>query len=403
MARHITLTAAILTVLLSGNGCAVKNNSVKLTEGQMQAVKQSIQKRINEARAKKPQETPQWVKELAESIREHYYKISSGFGSGQVWGFMGDEKRSERFYTRLKTLGGFERAPGWSRKRQDEAAGFWQGWQDAATGRFRNPQQPEKSCNEKYVVGILDLLGSEPLYPWTMTSETGKIETEEFLRRSRYDKNWAEGGWSVGSHTGHMAREIFFAINEGQTELIPDLEEGIENILSHQGRDSGLWGTTSASLSGRIGGTLKIVGRFYWWMDVEVPCSERLADTLIKHQLNGDWRREAEKTGVVVTRNVTEMLAYCIEASDYRRKELLAALESNVEDFRKWEKGGQTPYAVEYSLGIAGDYLHWKDCPFPNPLTVEREAARNKYYKIVLQGSGTAKVLKRKKGEFAWD
>lgn len=399
---QIMLTATILVMLISG--CiAAGDITQELTEKQKKAVKQAIQEKIKVARAKEARETPKWVNELAERIREHYYKISSGFEKDQVWGFMGDEKTSERFYTRLKTFGGFEKAPGWSEARQAEAIKYWQSWQSAKTGRFRNPEDPNKSCNEKYVVGILGLLGAERLYRWTMTSETGKIETADFLKRSKADKNWAEGGWAIGSHTGHMARETFFAINEGQTELIEDLEEGIANILAHQDANSGLWGPETAPLSWRIGGTLKVVGRFYWWMELKVPHSQRLADTLIRHQQNGDWLRGANKYGMVVARNACEMIAYCIESSDYRREDLLEALESNVNDLRRWAKGAQTPYALEYCLGIAADYLHWQDCPFPNPLTADREEARNYYYKIVRQGEGKVKVVKKRDSELVWN
>lgn len=100
---------------------------------------------------------------------------------------------------------------------------YWQSWQDPKPGRFKDPRDPKREVNEKYVVGVIRGLGGELLHPWTSTSDSGKVETQLFLKCAKSDPDWAQGGWGVGSHTGLQAFQIFDGINQGQTEFIADL------------------------------------------------------------------------------------------------------------------------------------------------------------------------------------
>jgi hypothetical protein len=288
-------------------------------------------------------------------------------------------------------------------KARRKALEFWQSWQDPETGRFKDPRDPDRQVNEKYVVGLISSLGGEPLYPWTTTGTTKTIETDVFLQRTKADPDWARGGWGVGSHTCFMAVEIFNAINDGQTELIPDLEKGIQQVLTHQDPATGLWGPPSAELMRRIGGTLKVIGRIYFRMGTEVPHSRELADTLIKNQKNGAWFECGANS--CVPRNVTEMVAYCLEISDYRRDELLGVLEGLARDYRTWvNPDGSTltcrgdrasvglEYTTMYALGIIGAYLNWEDCRLSNPLAGQARGFGSRY-RVVVNESGRVRVV----------
>jgi hypothetical protein len=396
-------------------GCAVVPEKPSKEEPQNLKRRQEA---FDRARQREPAKTPQWVNAIPDSIGDilverHLYK------DGEVWGLakrdpalnyqskrekqMYDEIGSAVFISYVKEFNLYDKVGGWSEEARKKAIKFWQSWQDPNTGRFIDPCEPDRVVNEKYIVGILKDLGSESLYPHTTTSDTGKIDTKVFLERTKDDPDWEKGGWGVGSHTGFMAVEICNAINNGQTELIPDLEKGLEQILTHQDPHSGLWGPPTAYLSDRIGGTLKVVGRVYFALGMKVPYTRELADLLIEHQKNGDWFKCLGDP--CVQRNVVEVAAYCLEASDYRRQELLETLKSIVEDYRAWvDKDSRTllrrndpnspgiNVAIIYSLGICGAYLHWEDCRLSNPLAGSGRGF-NLRYSPILQENGKVRII----------
>ena len=159
----------------------------------------------------------------------------------------------------------------------------------------------------------------------------------------------------------------------------------------------------TAELMRRIGGTLKVVGRMYFKMGMKVPHTRELADTMINNQKNRKWFDEGNN--ICVPRNVAEVVAYCLEVSDYRRDELLDTLEGLTRDYQEWvnpdgsllvTRGDRSSVGVMnitiYGLGLIGGYLNWEDCPLPNPLA-DRARGFNYRYRPVLQADGTVKVV----------
>lgn len=372
---------------------------------------------IARCRVQQPQPVPRWVKEIPENLKRnaltflierHLYK------EGKVWGLARgepaqqtpyDEVGTHRFLGAVKTYAVKEQIPGYSRAAEKDALRFWQSWQDPKTGRFHDPDNLQRLVNEKYVVAIIRQLGGELLYPHTTTSSTGQIDTAVFLRRTKDDPDWQAGGWGVGSHTGFMAVEIYRTINEQSREdLIPDLEEGMTRILSHQNRD-GLFGPPEAPLPGRIGGTLKVIGRFYERMGLIVPYTRELADTLIEKQARGEFH--ACSTNDCPQLNEASMIGYCLEVSEYRRGELHAALASVAEDLRAWVNNddgsvshnrgqpGGLQSLVTSALSKCSAYLNWQGCPFGNsPLCGECRWVGDQY-RAGLTPEGRVKVIKR--------
>lgn len=348
-------------------------------------------------RRQQPTATPDWVNAIPDRIgdvlvEKHWYR------EGEVWGlaktipdkgYPYDEMGSATFVGLVKQYNLFDRVGELNEEARLKALRFWQSWQDPQTGRFSDPRDPQRVVNEKYVVGLISSLGGKPLYPWSTTGTDKKIETTTFLKRSQSDPDWQNGGWGVGSHTGFMAVEIFEAINNGQPELIPDLEKGIEQILTHQDAD-GLWGPAPGEPMRRIGGTLKIVGRLYFKMGMKLPRTREMADTLIRLSASGDWFRHGANS--CVPRNVAEVTAYCLEVSPYRREDLLKVLDRLADDYRQWvNPDGSTlirrgdrdsvglQYTTIYGLGILGAYLNWQDCRLPNPLADNPRGAGFRY------------------------
>lgn len=339
-------------------------------------------------------------------VEKHLYK------DGEVWGlaktvpdqgYPYDEMGSSTYAGLVKQYNLYDKVGPLDDAARIKALKFWQNWQDPATGRFKDPRDPERQVNEKYVVGLIGQLGGEPLYKWTTTGTEKKIETGTFLERSRQDPDWERGGWGVGSHTGFQAVEIFEAINKGQIELIPDLEKGVQQILSHQDPRDGLWGAPSAELMRRIGGTLKVIGRLYFKMGMQVPHTRELADAMTSHSRDGDWYKHGANS--CVPRNVAEVTAYCLEVSDYRHDELLEVLESLAKDYDSWvlpdgrtliRRGNPSSvglqYTTLYGLGIIGAYLHWEDCRLPNPLA-DNPRGHGYRYQVRLFPDGSVKVI----------
>jgi hypothetical protein len=106
-----------------------------------------------------------------------------------------------------------------------------------------------------------------------------------------------------------------------------------------------------------------------------------------------------------VPRNVAEIMAYCLEVSDYRREDLLDAMASLARDYRAWVKpDGSTlmergnpksvglQYTTIYGLGILGGYLHWEGCRLPNPLEGDQRGEGVRF-RPVLQPDGKIVVL----------
>lgn len=386
--------------------------SILATPGPQVLAESPQQEIMARVRRQKPAKTPTWVNAIPDRIgdllvEKHWHR------DGEVWGLAKrtpdsdlpyDEMGSATFLGLVRQYNLFDRVGALDEAARAQALQFWQSWQDPKTGRFFDPRDPERTVNEKYVVGTIHSLGGEPLYKWTTTGASKKIETDIFLARTNTDPDWARGGWSVGSHTGLMAVEILNAINDGQTELIPDLEKGLEQILSHQDPTSGLWGPPEAEPMRRIGGTLKVIGRVYFKMGMIAPHTRELADTLVEYQRSGKWFKHGEDS--CVPRNVAEIIAYCLEASGYRRADLLDAMESLGRDYRHWvTPRGETlmhrdrpddvgiQYTTLYGLGIVGGYLHWSDCRLPNPLANSDRGIGFKYRPVVT-AAGRVQVMR---------
>jgi hypothetical protein len=295
-----------------------------------------------------------------------------------------EEVGSATFYNVVSEFDLWGRLPAFDEQAKRKALQFWQSWQDPKTGRFTDPRDPSRQVNEKYVLILLKAFGGEPLYPLVGSVESlakdaaGNPDPTVFLCRTQEDPDWDQGGWSVGSHTGKMAAELFELIHAGQTELVPALEQGMNQILSHQNPATGMWGPSTAPLSGQLGGALKVINRFYFRMGMLVPHTKELADSLIAHEQNGDWHRWGED--ICVPHNVVILVSYCLEASDYRREDLWGVLESKAREYQEWvnpdgslllRRGVRDAVGYEQThvagLRFIGLYLHWTDCRLLKP------------------------------------
>jgi len=402
-----------------------------LSAAEQQAMRAWQEQILTRSRAAQPAPAPDWVKAVPDGIARLLVEKHL-FRGGPVWGLARRFPDSKLDYEEegtaiclgvIRDLKLFDRVPGYNEAERQKMIRFWQSWQDPRTGRFVDPRDRKREVNDKYVIGILNWLGAKPLYPWSTTvarpqaaapspwrpvADTAAparpyahVDTRLFLQRTREDPDWAQGGWGVGSHTGAMAMELCDAVDAGRDDLIADLERGLNQILAHQGTD-GLWGPPSAPLTGRLGGALKLIQRLYFYRGLVVPRSRELADSLIQHQLAGDFFRA--NGDACIPHNTAILLGYCLEVSSYRRDDLLRALAGIVTDMRAYvnpdggvafRRGGPSGVDMVFmnGLGVLGGYLHWQGCPFANPQCYQRRGAGYPHW-LSLTADGQVKVTR---------
>ena len=391
----ITLT---LNFMLGISVCAQAISAGISEEEKIKAIEDHALVIFHKARARRPAITPSWVNEYFDKVMNERIEIISKKPQDEPWFFVGYEVQTAQVMGVLSSYIGLENIPGWSKEKQKASIEFWQSWQNPETGRFydpskHNPQAPKDPsgfCNEKYVIGNLSTLGAKPLYPHTTantgSAEAGEIDTEYFLALCKDYRMRGGGSWA-----GKMCMEIMQSIENGRTDLIPVLEQGIENILSQQNSKTGLWSDSDAYHSyGTTVDSLKTLGRLHYRLGVEnLPYMDRLADTLIVHQPELVLRQQS------VIRNTSELMTICLETSAYRRAELLAALAAQAEGFKPF----LGDFYSQYGLGLIGGYLHWEGCKFKNPLELATRGAHLAYRIVVQEDGKTVKIIRKKPEE----
>jgi hypothetical protein len=313
---------------------------------------------------------------------------------------------------------------------REETAEFVRNCQQEETGLFIDPhldslfEKPGdarayrdfRRAMTKYTLGLLDSLDAEAKYPYTETGGTGLPDANEFLEYIQTG-DW-DRPWGIGSHAAGQARELYFLVEDGHDEYIPALEEGVAFILSKQNPETGMWGHSGIPLYEQISGTLKVLGRFFFSMGMDIPYLERLADSCIEH--HADRSFYADGVDMCFPRNVAEMVALCIEASDYRQEDLRETLA----DVAEFLRGSQMPdggfasdgkgmsaigwcgakitgtpekprgnvngsQSAKYSLGLIGETLGWEkmaDMGWKSPLAGWRERVAAFKHEIVIDG-----------------
>ncbi len=236
--------------------------------------------------------------------------------------------------------------PGYDKQAEKNVIEYIRRAQDKETGLVTDPQldsrfqEPEnereyrnfRAAVTKYAQGLLWYLGTDLLYPYTEVGGTEKPDPQkalEYIKTGNWDKPWG-----TGSHSAGIAREFFYFINDGHEEYIPATCEMIEFIMSKQNPETGMWGKSTIPLYEQISGTLKVLGRFFFGMGMEIPYLDKLADSCIKHHKDGSFYDSSDD--MCIPRNVMEMCVLCLEASDYRKDELEETLLSILEHIYKY-------------------------------------------------------------------
>ena len=385
------------------------------------------------------EEIREWVRSLPDAIADWTLSVASPDRTG-FFRACGDAEMSFDFPSSSVCRGFLAKTRPEARAELDrlnaETAAFVQSCQQRETGLFIDPcldprfQSPDdaralrdfRHAVSKYTLGLLSSMDAEPLHPYAETGEKGVPDAEAYLAYLKA-ADWTRP-WGTGSHTAGQTRELFNLLDQGHEELLPVVREGIENILSHQNPETGMWGPSSIPLYEQISGTLKVVGRFLFSLGIDIPHAEKLADSCIKHHADRSFYADGED--MCFPRNVAEMCVACMELSDYRRDELAETLEDIAGFLRRWQmpdgafasnpKGtgpigwcgasicGRSPrprsnvngtQGAVWCLGMIGEYLGWEGMPFSNPQGGWRERVARRRYAVEILDGGRVEIVAR--------
>ncbi len=315
------------------------------------------------------------------------------------------------------------------RNAQDEKTGLV--IEPQLDSRFSQPDNEREYRNfrvavTRYAEGLLKRLGSALKYPFTEAGGTEKPNPQkalEYIRTGDWDRPWG-----IGSHAGGIVREFFFLINDGHEEYIPATCEMIEFILSKQNPQTGMWGRTGIPLYEQISGTLKVLGRFYFQLGMDIPYLDKLADSCIEFHKDKSFYGESDD--MCIPRNVMEMCVLCLDASDYRKDELedtLISLLEHIYEYHYKPDGAFSSYhsgtkpiqwcgakicgeskvprsningtaGACHSFNMIGGYFGWSGkVPFPCKTYQSnwRERIEKFRYKIVRTNKGTIEIIRK--------
>lgn len=385
-----------------------------------------------------------WIHTLPGSILGWLDRMQS-----QRWGFYKDCYDAEMEYVfpashvalrlvkMLRKADDISKLPGYSQHQSKANVEYIQSCQQPAGGFFIDPmldsrfKAPGDSAAleafrrtvTKYTIEMLgEHYNALPLYSYSESGDDGNPDPRTFLnylKHADWDKPWA-----TNSHAGGKVRELFNCINIGNEEFITPLREGLEIILSHQNPQTGMWGACEIPLYEQISGALKIINRLKFYMGVDLPYMDKLADSCIKHHVDGGFYKDADN--MCFPRNVAEMCVACLEQSDYRRGDLMKTLASIAKMIGEYQQpdgafatskcgrealtwcGGRIcgesavprsnitgTQGAAWGLGMIGHYLDWPDMPFSDPQENWRERIAKQKYRIIVDSKGRVEIVKK--------
>ena len=335
------------------------------------------------------QEPPVWVKEYfdaqvqvrLERARRNYEQSGVWFyckyadtdcGSSIWW----DEVATARTWSELKSfLGGYEKLPHYSPENRRKSIEFWQSWQNEKDRRFYNPylEDPQnpgtyrsaagynlaqyrnsggRRVNQKYVPGILKVLGATPLYETVATQE---VVTDSQIPVKKLEAIIRRG--DTGNAGCQMLHFMAQKIDAGQTELTADYERLMALLLQHFNPKSGMLGVgpeTNVNDYGISANNVKAFARFVGYDGLEnYPYRHKLADAL------ADQVGNARITPAGAVRNYAYLMTLCLQQSDSREKDLFGEIAEIVEVLRKPSNEGYKWMA----LSTASTWLNWGIAP----------------------------------------
>ena len=163
------------------------------------------------------------------------------------------------------------------------------GWQDTSTGavpplspdgtpRAAGFDDPDVAYHVESVGYALDLLGSEFAHPLAFVTSLSAADVVAFCERLP----WQTNAWNAG----HWVDALGTAMHWSRQSLQPGVREALFGwLLTHASRDSGMWGSATASegLLQPVNGFYRATRGTFAQFGMPVPYPERVIDTVLGH------------------------------------------------------------------------------------------------------------------------
>jgi hypothetical protein len=354
--------------------------------------KQASIENLIRLRQQEKQHAPDWVKayfdtevvkRLHRARKDHvetglwfYCKYDNNDCGTTVWW---DEVATARIWSQLSAfLDGLDKLPGYSKMNHEQAIEFWQSWQNKSDGWFYNPliedpqnpgswrageqdivsQYKREGVNQKYVVNILNTLGSQPLYKTPaaqlkMPDDT--IPLEELEKVIAHGKGQMPGNW--GCQLLHI---MATRIDGGEAALMPEYERLMSLLLRQCNPQTGMLSVTPDTnindygiSANNVKGFARIVG--YDGLE-NYPYRNELADSLAD-VVGGTGIKPA---GAI--RNYAYLMTLSLQQTDSRAQDLLREIAQIIGRFSE-----STPSEDGYkwmALSTAATWCNWEIAPF---------------------------------------
>lgn len=337
---------------------------------------------------------PPWLKKYRDDYRERLLASARrSYSQTGIWflarggGRKTEEQETKAVWVDLLHFCELEKLPGYSKENHQRAIKFWQSWQNLETGLlynplYQDPQHPEikrqtadnrenyspENINMKYIPSILGALGAELLIPLPGI----KNQERAGAGVDTFDKLWvAMEQWNT-SHAGIFPVTAARALDAGDVEKMPQVEAGMGAVLRAYNRDTGMW--RPEPLEGfpwddyQPSSGFKILSRICGYAGLE-NFPESLLKTAVDRLLE---HHKILYKHPAMARNYGETFAHYLTLSDYRRDEILNAMEECLNGFRDcayWTSTETSSYCI-FGSTLISIFMNWIDVPFDQALRI---------------------------------
>lgn len=328
---------------------------------------------------------PDWLREHRNSYRDKLIEgAKKNFERTGIW-FLArgesrdtDEQETVAVWKDLLFFESLKNLPYYSKENHKKAVDFWKSWQNLQTGRlynplYQNPQKPEEKrhtpgnrndyspekINLKYIPLILEVLDGQLPIPC-------KLESYSENTKDTFDQMWGYiEKWSP-SRAGIFPINAAYEVEQGNFDKSPQVEAGISALLRHHNSETGMWSPKPLEnfpwQDYHPSSGFKIISRICGYIGMEnfpENILKTAIDNLLAHKKDLYWKHPAQ------ARNYGEMMAHYVVMTDYRKDELIDAMElclGGFKDTELWQVTETSCYCI-FGSSFIGAFMNWEDLP----------------------------------------
>ena len=274
-----------------------------------------------------------------------------------------DASATSMVYRSLGTMD-ITKMPNYSAENHQKAIEYWQSWQHPGTGVFINPriddpQNPdpkklavllsEVGASQKSNASVMGMLGADPIYPPYLPTSSDDMDLDEL-----WDTVVIRGPGFKSSAAGKQFSMLNARYERGERHLIYLIENFISTLVRRLTPESGMTKVDGFHDYPNSENSLKLMGRVVQYRGVRnLPYMKKMVDTLLTFR---DEIRWGGSPGCA--RNYTELLLLGAFYHDYRRDEVIEAVEYIAEGIKYVPSDVSMGYR-RYNIALASTVLNW--------------------------------------------